>query len=88
MRRGLKAKVTEIYNAAADMAENRDTLTDWELLQRIMDLNEKCRKLQDQLAVDQIVDRLIEIKKVGVVNARHDGETIDRAIQMILEKRI
>lgn len=88
MRRGLKAKVTEIYNAAADMAENRDTLTDWQLLQRVMELGEKCRKLQDQLAVDGIVDRLTDIKKIGIVNAKRDGETIDRAIAMILEKRI
>lgn len=88
MRRGLKVKVTEIYDLAADMAENRDTLTDWELLRGIMELSEKCLKLQDQLAVDQIVERLEQIKKVGVVNARHDGDVIDKAIRIILEKRI
>ena len=87
MRRGLKARVTEIYNTAADMVQQRDKLTDWEMLQRIMDLSEKCKKLQDQLAVDEIVNRLEQIKKVGVVNARHDGDVIDKAIRIILEKR-
>lgn len=88
MRRGIKAKVTEIYNTAADMVQQRDKLTDWEMLQRVMDLCEKCKKLQDQLAVDEIVNRLEQIKKVGVVNARHDGDVIDKAIRIILEKRI
>ena len=88
MRRGLKARVTEIYNAAANMELHKDHLTDWEMLKLVMDLCEKCRKLQDQLAVDEIVNRLEQIKKVGVVNARHDGDVIDKAIRIILEKRI
>lgn len=33
-----------------------------------------------------LVQRLEQIKIVGVVNHRHDGEVIDRAIEIIREK--